>query len=461
MAQDVVLPLDGEVVEGGDFSFVDFDVPAGTVELEVAHDSTGASVLDWGLIGPDGTTRGWGGGNGESITIGQDAASRSYLPGIDPGRWQVAIGKARLVESPAPYTLAVTLRTRATLERRADRGAYVVAPALESGARWYAGDFHVHSLESGDASASLDQIADLARQRGLDFVVVTDHNTTAHDDFLTAAQVRHPDVLFIPGMELTTYRGHMGLYGTTAYHDHGLHGPFSVADLVDAVHAEGGLVAINHPALDLGDACIGCAFEHDLTGIQVDAVEIQTGGLEPVGGLFTDAAIAFWEARGTVAAVGGSDDHRAGRGTGFTDSAIGSPTTMVYADELSVAAILEGVRRRRTVVKLQEPEDPMIDLQPTAVGVRVEGEGGERLLLLREGVVIVDEPLDGGPYQRDFEIDFGPVRAEVWLNGSRRTATSAVDVTSVGDKEPPRRCGCGTTAVPWRSLLGGLLLRRR
>ena len=62
-AQDLVIdeavPLDGP-----DHFFVPFDVPAGTVEIEIAHDDQSeTNVLDWGLEDPDGF-RGWGGGNG-------------------------------------------------------------------------------------------------------------------------------------------------------------------------------------------------------------------------------------------------------------------------------------------------------------------------------------------------------------------------------------------------------------
>ena len=56
------------------------------------------------------------------------------------------------------------------------------------------------------------------------------------------------------------------------------------------------------------------------------------------------------------------DDHKAGVMLGQFQSPIGNPTTMVLADELSVAGIIDGVKNGRTVVKLQEPSDPMIDL---------------------------------------------------------------------------------------------------
>lgn len=449
------LVLDGEVTHGGEpFAFVPFEVPAGTAEVRVEHDAVGDSVLDWGLLGPDGETRGWGGGNREDVVISDDAATRSYLTGVPPGTWQVAIGKARLLESPAAYTLSVTLDGTTTAERRDDRGAWSDPGVLASGARWYAGDLHVHSLESGDARATFDQIGELARERGLDFVVITDHNTTSHTEFLAAAQARFPDVLFIPGMELTTYAGHLGLIGTVQYHDHGLHDPFDVQTLVDEVHAEGGLVSINHPALDLGELCIGCAFEHPLDGVQVDAVEIQTGGLEPVGGLFTDDAIAFWEARGHVAAIGGSDDHRAGRDLGFSESPIGSPTTMVQASELSIQAILDGIRQRRTVVKLQGPEDPMVELEGGVGEVHVRVDDADELWLVQDGDRVHTERFEGA-FDGSITVPAGWYRAEAVRAGERRTVTSAVEVTAPVD-EPDPTCGCDVGA---RASLGGWLRR--
>lgn len=448
------LVLDGEVVEDGDpFAFVAFEVPEGTAEIAVTHTSLGDSVLDWGLLGPDGTTRGWGGGNGEDIVLNDQAASRSYLPGLPAGTYQVAIGKARLLESPAPYALSVELRQTATLERLGDRGDWSVPAPIEQSARWYAGDLHVHSLQSGDARASLDQIADLARSRGLDFVVITDHNTTSQTEFLAAAQARHPDLLFIPGMELTTYAGHLGLIGTVAYHDHGLHGPFDLASLIEAVHAEGGLVSVNHPALDLGDLCIGCAFEHPLDGLEVDAVEIQTGGLEPVGGLFTDEAIAFWERQPVAAAIGGSDDHRAGMELGFSESPIGSPTTMVQASELSIEGILEGIRRHRTVVKLQAPDDPMIELGAVSgEGITVQAETADQLRLLRDGEVVHEQALDG-PFSGSIDVPAGIYRAELWVGGARRTVTSRILVEEAELEVPQKRCGCRLAPLAWMPLV--------
>ena len=202
----VVLTLDGAVPDGDETHFfVPFEVPADIVEIEIAHDDLSAdNILDWGVENPAGF-RGWGGGNTEPAVIGVDRASRSYVPGpITPGTWRVVVGKAKIVAEPAMYQLRVTLRTaaQATLAAQPERAPYADPGALATGRRFYAGDFHVHSRESGDAGPTLDAIATAARARGLDFVVITDHNTHTALDYMNDAQARHPELLFIPGVEL-------------------------------------------------------------------------------------------------------------------------------------------------------------------------------------------------------------------------------------------------------------------
>ncbi|MGZ3427993.1 MAG: CehA/McbA family metallohydrolase, partial [Polyangia bacterium] len=248
---------------GGDYIVVPFVVPAGTVELEVAHDNlTPMTILDFGVWSPQGF-RGWGGGLTDATTIGVDESSRGYLIGpITPGSsWQLVIGKANLSAGPAQYTADLTFRDAATLTTRM-RAPYA-ATVLAQGARWYKGDLHCHSSESGDANASFQQMIDLARARHLDFIVLSDHNTVSQDALIAAIQPSVPDLLLIRGIEVTTYGGHGGAMGASAYVDHriGLNGR-TAAQMIADVNAQGGAFIVNHPMLDLGDACIGCAWKH-------------------------------------------------------------------------------------------------------------------------------------------------------------------------------------------------------
>ena len=360
------LHFEGDVTaDGGDFVDVVFEVPAGTREIHVRHDDgSDAVVLDFGVWSPEGF-RGWGGGNTEDAIIGVDESSRSYQPGpITPGEWFVVIGKAQLAPG-ARYSIDVTFHDAATLPVRTRAAFDPVTLATER--RWYKGDFHVHSSESGDANAAIDAIGTLARTRGLDFVNLSDHNTDSHLELAAAAQPAHPNVLFLRGAEITTYAGHGNAVGLPGYVDHriGYQGR-TIANVLDDVESQGGLFIVNHPTLDLGDNCIGCAWSHDPTPWnKVAAIEVITGKWDLVERLFVPRAIELWDEQldlgHRIAAVAGSDDHRAGTGTGFTDTPVGSPTTLVLADNLSEAAILAAIKQGRTMVMMRGPDDPFVD----------------------------------------------------------------------------------------------------
>ncbi len=362
---------DGEVpADGLDHFFLDFDVPAGTKEIEIRHDDkSAANILDFGLYDQDGY-RGWGGGTGEPTIVGETAASRAYVPGpIKPGTWRVVVGKAKVVASPALYHVEIDFRTAPTLTPIV-RKPYKVAAARKTETRYYAGDFHVHSRESTDAKPSLEDNVALAKMRGLDFIEISDHNTITQLDFFEDVQAKEPAFLVIPGIEYTTYKGHANAIGATKWVDHKIGQPGVTIDgAADAILGQGAILSVNHPALDVADLCIGCSWRHELDPKKIGGVEIGTGALSKGASLFSARAIAFWDAlldKGMkIPAMGGSDDHRAGISDGNSESAIGSPTTLIRARELSVSGIMEGIRKGATVVKLEDPTDPMCELEAT------------------------------------------------------------------------------------------------
>jgi uncharacterized protein (TIGR03382 family) len=476
-AAEQVITLDGVIEAGGlDHELVDFEVPAGTVEIEVRHaDASDDDILDWGLYDPEGS-RGWGGGNEEPAVVGIDAASRSYTPGpITPGTWRVVIGKAKIVGRSVAYELEVVLRDEATLAAQPERSAYQPSPALSDAPRWYAGDFHVHSRESGDARPPIDEIATFARSRGLDFVELSDHNVVSQADFIGAVQPDHPELLLLPGTEFTTYAGHANAIGATVWVDHkiGQRG-VTIAGAFAELHEQGALVSINHPALDLGDLCIGCAWDHEIDPADIDAVEIATTGFDQAGRLFDDDAIEFWDELcdlgAHAAAIGGSDDHKAGVGTALFQSPIGDPTTMVFADELSAAALLDGIRASRTVVKLQGPADPMVELvavrehagdtvyadMPVDYTATASGADGLRLRVVQDGSTRETVDVAGDPFVHAFTIASPGtgetrVRIELLEGTDRRVVTSHVwqrrcDETACSDPAGGDTSGTATSA---------------
>jgi MYXO-CTERM domain-containing protein len=486
VCSSVATHLEADVpAAGGDYVDVAFDVPAGTQEIRVAHsDGSATDILDWGVWSPDGF-RGWGGGLTDDAVIGIDQSSRGYLPGpIAPGTWTLVVGKAQLDGDGGHYSVDVTCSTTATLPvlPRAPFSPIVVHPER----RWYRGDFHVHSEQSGDSVATLDQIVALARQRGLDFVNLSDHNTVAQHALQAAYLQAHPELLILRGDEITTYAGHGNAVGLHAYVDHriGYRGRTIDGVLAD-VAAQDALFIVNHPRLDLGAVCIGCAWRHaDTDWSKVSGIEVITGNWSLGVGAFVPQVLAMWDGlldQGhRIAAIGGSDDHTAGRNEGPTGSPIGSPTTRVLADNLSEAAIIDAIRHGRTIVQLRGPDDPVVDavmrapsggsaeigddvdgVERAELAIHVTGGAGTFAELWRNGAMIgephpvtgddVTLTLDDAPGAGDFRY-----RVELINDANQRLVVTShffVHAIAAGSG-----CGCGASGDPASAALLAIAL---
>ena len=483
------LELQGEVSPGGgDYERIPFEVPEGTVEILFApSDNSDVDVLDFGLEGPDGF-RGWCGDLDTPAIVGVEESSRCYLPGaIEPGTWYVDIGKARLNSEVVSWTVTLEFRDEATAAARPR--APFEARVLESGARWYRGDFHVHSTESGDAHASFDMIRDLARSRGMDFINLSDHNTVSQHALVSAYQDGVDDLLFLRGSEVTTYGGHGTALGNPRYVEHHIGRDGHTIDaLLEQVAEDGGLFLINHPVLDLGDVCIGCAWSYDDAPLdKVAGMELHTGSYDYVP-VFGRQAIALWDDmldRGyRITGTGGSDDHRAPTEPDNSESQIGSPTTLVWAEELSEAAIMEGVRQGRVVVKLRGPDDPDVELLASVPGADADGGRGMIGDTVRGAEVSLEAVVRGGDgltlqLWRNGEVDEAvPVSGDEFRHEFRRTTgeagdryrlhlTEAFDVVITNHvwvewaepiDEGGGGCGCGAGGGAGSGAGGGLLV---
>ncbi len=359
--------IEGDALPGnGDYIDVPFQVPAGTVEIQVARTYTAGNILDFGVWSPSGY-RGWSGGLTDDIIVGIDQSTRGYLPGpIDAGTWTVAIGKAQLTTAGAHYAIDITCSDTATLPVL-PKAAYTPV-VLEQDRRWYKGDFHVHSMQSGDSKAVMQDDVDLAQSRGLDFINLSDHNTIAQHALVAAQQPSWP-VLVMRSSEITTYSGHGNGVGIHDYVDHRLgHAGRTMANVIDDVAAQNGIFIVNHAAYNLGTNCIGCGWMHpdDVPWDEVSGIEVITANYDIGVQVVTPTVLQMWdglEDQGyRISAVTGSDDHTAGMNEGSTGSPIGSPCTLVLADELSEAGIMDGVRHQHTIAQLRGPDDPFVEL---------------------------------------------------------------------------------------------------
>ena len=387
-APDMVLT--GQIV-GADhqtYKPVTFNVPDGVTRLTVAFDYTGRdqkTVIDIGLMDPE-RFRGWSGGNKRTFTLAVEDATMSYLPGPLPaGRWTLLLG--------VPNTRAATVASfeaKIFLERTSGAPDLAATP-LKAAAGWYRGDFHAHTghsdglcqTQSGArAPCPVYRTAEAAAVRGLDFIAITDHNTTSHFDAMAQLQPAFDKLLLIPGREVTTFQGHANVFGPTAFIDFRLGDPavLDVRTLQGLVEAAGGLFSINHPSAPSGEACMGCGWTAANTDYaKVQAIEVANGGSERAQGGAEGPllGVAFWEAQlnagRRITAIGGSDNHDAGLARDIASS-IGRPTTVVHAEALSTPGLLAGLKAGRVFIDLDGTRDRMLDLSArTARGEAVMG----------------------------------------------------------------------------------------
>jgi len=374
--------LHGEVKGSQNHSYfeVPFHVPGGMQRVTLTFHYTGKeqhTALDLGLEDPA-QLRCWSGGNKSVLTISIADATPSCLPGLIPaGTWKVLIGVPNIRSGVISHYTAEVYFTRTGLV--ADEPAVLRAP-LRMGPAWYRGDLHMHTAHSdGQCPSQTGQkvpcpvflTVEAAARRGLDFIAITDHNATSQYDVMRELQPYFDKVLLIPGREITTFQGHLNFLGTTAYVDFRL-GSKSVPDmntLLQNADRLGALVSINHPDAPSGEICMGCGWTpaSPVNMHLLAAVEAINGGSEMHG--FN--GVPFWNKQldngYRLTGIGGSDNHNASSPPD-EPSSVGSPTTVVYATELSTPALLAAIRAGHVFIDLTASHDRMLTMQATASG---------------------------------------------------------------------------------------------
>jgi hypothetical protein len=349
-----------------------FEVPEGSARIDVEVEYTGRerkTVLDLGLRGPSGL-RGWSGGRETTVHVSTLTASLGYLPGpIEAGTWRVVIGVPNIREGSRD-----TYRARVRVSRAMPVTRF---PALRQEPGWYAGDLHLHTghsdgrgvSASGSAiPAPVHRAVQQALDNGLDFAALTDHNTAAHWADLERLQPFFDSLLLLHGREITTYRGHANAIGERAFTDFTLATPATpLVPMLSRVTADGAFLSINHALRPDNELCMGCGW-NDTSDAAMRAVH----GVEVVNGEDWKGTLygwPFWASalnRGfRLTLVGGSDDHTP---EDPADLRAGTPTTMVWARELSEGAIVEGLKLGRTYLRVRDPQGPRLALVARAAG---------------------------------------------------------------------------------------------
>ncbi|MBW4043881.1 MAG: CehA/McbA family metallohydrolase [Acidobacteria bacterium] len=371
-SDDLVLQGNITGAQNNTYVALPFSVPAGTLRLTISFAYTGReqkTALDLGLFDPQ-RFRGWSGGNKSSFTLSETDATPSYLPGTLPtGTWRLIVGVPNIRASVVSHYTARIHFTRAAIQPQS-----FTATALNSSAGWYRGDLHMHTAHSDGSCLSqsgkkvpcpLFLTAEAAAARGLDFIAITDHNTISQYNDERELQPYFDKLLLIPGREVTTFHGHANVFGVTRFIDFRA-GTRDVPDesaWMRQAAQYGAVISLNHPNAPSGEICMGCGWTADPPADMhlVTAIEAINGDISE--GPY--AGVSFWErelnAGFHLTGIGGSDNHNAPKPPDEPGS-VGSPTTVVYAHELSVPAILDGIRSGRVFVDLTASRNRLLDV---------------------------------------------------------------------------------------------------
>lgn len=174
--------------------------------------------------------------------------------------------------------------------------------------KWYACELHCHTVHS-DGDFSITELISAAKNRCLDGICLTDHNTFSGWD-----EAEDDSLAILKGIEWTTYFGHMKVLGCEKYVDWRDAQPHTVDGKIREVKQNGGLVGIAHP-FQLGTpVCTGGHWDYEVHDWQkVDYIEVWSEGC-PYLNSSNLKAIKMWHSllnRGyKIAPTFGRDWHR-------------------------------------------------------------------------------------------------------------------------------------------------------
>jgi len=414
----------------GSFAYLPFTIPDGVCTIEVEYEFAGKSpeeaVVDIGLLEPGSRElvegmkflRGWSGSNKKKFTVSRVYATPSYTAGdIRSGEWSVILGFYKVPRAGLSYTVKVKVY-RECAEGQG-RQLSPGAPAAKRG--WIKGDLHLHSVHS-DGDSTLEEIASVARELGLDFVSVTDHNTVSHIAEMGWRSGFINGIFFLRGVEMTSYKGHMNVYGVSETPEFRVSSASELAKVVKHIRGQGALLSVNHPKplgpdWELGDMSFA------------DAVEV----FHSVWEFNNYISLKRWDElldKGyRLGLVGGSDAHEIKGKKSLL--APGTPTTWVYVEELSEEGLLQGIRSQRVFVS-ESPLGPKLILKASDgkhelwtgdvassggldVVIQVEGAKAQLLRIVAGGEVVYREAITSDPLVRKVRVNVKSpyVRAEI------------------------------------------------
>ncbi len=189
-------------------------------------------------------------------------------------------------------------------------------------------DLHVHSCYSKDSNASLDDILEHAATNGLDGFAICDHDVIEGGIACSKrAKEIGSDLIVIPGVEVSSSKGHILVLGVRESIEPGL----SPEETIKKARQQGAVVIIPHP-FKMTSHGIGY-----VDGLDTDAVEVLNSRCVTNGP--NNKARKVAQELG-LPMVGGSDSHEA--------EMVGRSYTEIQADSRTVEGVLDAISKGHT-----------------------------------------------------------------------------------------------------------------
>jgi len=184
-------------------------------------------------------------------------------------------------------------------------------------------DLHIHTIYSPDGRNTVQNVIDTLRANGFSGAAFTDHNSP--EGGKEALALKPEGFIVIPGIEVSSAKGHILAYGVTEPIERGM----SVLDTIETIHSMGGIAVAAHPYRfwsGLG--------ENNVIGRPFDAIEV----LNARSGKGGNGKALKLASNLKAPVTGGSDSHEnATLGDGYTIFPDGCDTA-----EKAIKAILDG-----------------------------------------------------------------------------------------------------------------------
>lgn len=311
----------------GTYYTIPFEVPDNVEKITVSYDYfrkgkgfisdlKPSNTVDIGLEDETGKFLGWSGSAHKSVSVGEYDSSPGYLcQPVKSGKWKILVGAYHIMPEGVDITYNIDFKYK--------------------GERLLFGDLHIHTTAS-DGSLSAYEVGALAKNKGLDFIALANHNNISENFFLP-----HIDgVTFISAVEWTHYKGHMNFFGVNNPFENSFvaNTKEEMKNLISNARSKGAVISVNHPK------CRFCPYLWEDENA-FDMIEIWNGPMRKTN----IDAINWWTdmlCKGRkLPVIGGSDFHKP---KGIVK--LGNPVTGVYSKSPSPEDILDAVKRGRAFV---------------------------------------------------------------------------------------------------------------